>query len=74
MASEQRIVEVEPYGDNNWKVQAAGGDVRRFSSRKEAVGVATGLARREHSQLIVHGEDGRVEARRDFRPPTEQSF
>ncbi|MEO8146718.1 MAG: DUF2188 domain-containing protein [Bacteroidia bacterium] len=53
---------VIPLG-NGWAVKKEGSN--RFTiiteTKKEAVQVARGIAKHNHSELVIHGKDGRIQ-------------
>jgi hypothetical protein len=61
-------IEVEPRSDGRWARQKQG--TRRASSlhtsQAAAIKAGRAQARREHTELIVKGEDGRVRERESF--------
>ena len=60
----KRNQHVVPRGDQ-WAVQSAGGDraTRIVDTQRQAVSVAREIARNQGTELIVHGEDGRIRYR-----------
>ena len=63
------------YSDGKWSVRRAGAAraSRTFATQQEAIEKALELARREKSEVYVHGRDGRIRERstysRDPSPP-----
>ena len=54
--------------DGGWKVVKAGAvrAVRTFDSKSAAVSYGQNISRNEHSELVIHGIDGRFERRTSF--------
>jgi hypothetical protein len=58
MARNQHVV---PRGDQ-WAIRGAGNtkDTRRFDTQSEAIARGREIARTQGSELVIHGEDGRI--------------
>jgi len=58
---------VVPRGDQ-WAVQSAGGDraTRIVDTQRQAINIATEIARNQRSELIVHGEDAKISWRNSY--------
>jgi len=58
---------VSPRGDR-WAVHSekTGRDSRIFATQREAMDYATGVAKKQKSELIVQGRDGRIREKRSF--------
>lgn len=54
--------------DGGWKVVRAGAirASKAFATKSEAVKYARNISRSEHSELIIHGVDGRLQERTSF--------
>ena len=52
-------VHVVPHGDS-WALEVAGNKQQTFATQDEAISRGRELAEEEHSELVVHGEAGRV--------------
>ena len=54
--------------DGKWAVRRGGSDrvTRRFDTQLEAIAAARELARKQRTELYIHGEDGRIRARDSF--------
>ncbi|MPM75234.1 hypothetical protein SDC9_122226 [bioreactor metagenome] len=52
---------VVPNG-NNWAVKGEGNgkNTRNTQTQKEAINIARTIARKEQSELIIHGKDGQI--------------
>lgn len=48
--------------DGKWAVRRGGSDrvTRRFVTKREAIEAARELARKQRTELYIHGEDGRI--------------
>ena len=63
------------FSDGKWSVRRAGATraSRTFATQEEAIEEARELARREQSEVYIHGRDGRIRERstysRDRSPP-----
>ena len=56
------------YSDGKWSVRRAGAAraFRTFDTQEEAIEVAREQARREQSEVYVHGRDGRIRERSTY--------
>ena len=56
------------YSDGKWTVRRAGAAraSRTFATQQEAIEVARELARRDESEVYVHGRDGRIRERSTY--------
>ena len=52
---------VVPNG-NNWAVKGEGNskNTRNTQTQKEAINIARTIARKEQSELVIHGKDGQI--------------
>jgi len=64
MAKNQHVV---PRGDG-WAVRGAGNsrDTAKFDTQAEAVARAREIAVNQHTELLIHGQDGRIRARESY--------
>lgn len=64
MGKNQHVV---PSGDK-WGVQGEGNSrlTSTFDTQKEAIEVAREIARNQHSELFVHGRDGKIRERNSY--------
>lgn len=53
---------------NGWAVKSAGADraTKVAPTQREAIDVARNIARNQHSELLIHGENGRIRARDSY--------
>lgn len=53
---------------NGWAVKGAGNDraTSVHTTQREAIAAARDIARNQHSELLVHGENGRIRARDSY--------
>lgn len=53
---------------NGWAVKGAGNDraTSVHTTQREAIAAARGIARNQHSELLVHGENGRIRERDSY--------
>ena len=53
---------VTPHPDGGWQVKGAGNDraTARTGTQKEAISIAREISRNQGSELVIHGEDGRI--------------
>ena len=53
---------------NGWAVKGAGNDraTSVHTTQREAIAAARDIARNQHSELLVHGENGRVRERDSY--------
>lgn len=63
----KRNQHVVPRGDQ-WAVQSAGGDraSRIVDTQRQAVMIAREISRNQGTELIVHGEDGKIRWRDSY--------
>lgn len=54
--------------DDGWAVKSAGSRraTKVFSTQKEAISAARGIAQRQGSELLVHGRDGRIREKNTY--------
>ena len=54
-------------GDQGWRVEIEGGRARgTHSTQAEATRAAREIARRNKSELLIHGQNGRIRARSTY--------
>ena len=60
---------VVPRG-GKWAVKRSGADrvTRHFDTQREAIETAREYARKQQTELYVHGRDGRIRERRSYGP------
>ena len=58
---------VVPFG-NGWAVKSAGATKATIITTKksDAITAGKGIAQKNHSELIVHGKDGRIKERNSY--------
>lgn len=58
---------VVPRGDG-WAVQGAGNNraTKLVDTQRQAIRIATGIAENQQSELIVHGQDGKINWRNSY--------
>ena len=67
---------VTPHGDK-WQVKGAGNSkaTKLFDTQKAAESYARQVAKNQHSELVVHGRDGKIRSKDSFgndpRPPKD---
>jgi len=65
---------VVPHNDS-WAVRGAGNSrvTKQFDTQQEAIDYGRGIARNQNSELLIHGENGRIRERdshgNDPHPP-----
>ena len=54
--------------DGNWQVKGAGNSKATVitSTQKEAIKIATNIARNQKSELVVHGLDGKIREKNSY--------
>lgn len=54
--------------DGNWQVKGAGNSKATVitSTQKEAIKIATNIARNQKSELVVHGLDGKIRGKNSY--------
>ncbi len=68
MGINQHVVPHERDDGNKWAVKSAGIDVYTsyHKTQAEAIDVARDIARKEKSELYIHGRDGKIRARDSY--------
>lgn len=58
---------VVPHG-NDWAVKGAGNSraTKVVPTQKEAIGIAKGIAKNQHSELFIHGNGGQIRGRNSY--------
>lgn len=53
---------------NSWKVQGAGNEKATAvtKTQSEAIKIAMGIAKNQHSELIIHGTDGKIREKNSY--------
>ena len=53
---------VTPHPDGGWQVKGAGNQKAtvRTNTQAKAIQIARGIARNQESELVIHGQDGRI--------------
>jgi len=59
---------VTPHPDGGWQVKGAGNQraTVRTDTQREAIKIAREIAKNQQSELIIHGEDGRIRERNSY--------
>ena len=62
MGKNQHVV---PHPDGGWQVKGAGNEraTVRTETQEDAIAKAREIARNQHSELIIHGKDGKIRAK-----------
>jgi len=70
MAKRKPDVHVQPTGDGDWKVTRRGQDraIARTGTQAQAIDRARGVARRDKTELSVHGRNGQVRDKWSYGP------
>lgn len=65
--SKGRNQHVVPH-NNGWAIKGAGSEraTKVVETQGEAIGIARGIARNQQSELLIHGENGRIRARDSY--------
>lgn len=58
---------VTPKG-NQWQVKGAGNSkaTRIVPTQKEAISIARSIAKNQHSELVIHGKNGRIREKSSY--------
>lgn len=70
---------VTPKG-NKWQVIGAGNikATKLFDTQKEAIDYAKGIAKNQHSEVVIHGKNGRIRDKdsygNDPNPPKDTKY
>ena len=59
---------VTPNKNGGWNVKGAGNTkaTRIVSTQKEAIKIATSFAQKQHSEVIIHGVNGKIRERNSY--------
>ncbi len=59
---------VAPHPDGGWQVKGAGNTraTVRTSTQKGAIAIATSIAKSQHSEVLIHGVNGRIRERNSY--------
>lgn len=54
--------------DGNWQVKGAGNSRATVvtATQREAIDIAIAIARNQHSEMVVHGRDGRIREKNSY--------
>ena len=54
--------------DGNWQVKGAGNKKATIitTTQKEAIKIATSIAKNQKSELVIHGANGRIRAKNSY--------
>ena len=54
--------------DGEWAVRGEGNakDTKRFRTQKDAIDAAKKIARNSRSEVLIHGQDGRIRERHSY--------
>lgn len=65
MRKNQHVV---PIGDGKWGVRVEGSErlTQRFNTQQEAIERGRTIAKNQHSELLIHGEDGKIRKRDSY--------
>lgn len=69
---------VVPNPKGGWSVKKAGAEKasKTFSKKDDATGYAQGVSKRDGSELVIHGKDGRIQTKdshgHDPYPPMDK--
>jgi hypothetical protein len=63
----KKNVHVVPHGEN-WAVKIEGNDraTKVVPTQREAIGIAKGIAQKNHSESIIHRPDGRIREKNSY--------
>jgi hypothetical protein len=64
MSKDQHVVK----RDNGWAVRGAGNqrDTSHHQTQGAAIGAARDIAKNQHSELVIHGRDGKIRDKDSF--------
>lgn len=53
---------------NGWAVKGAGAEraTKVVDTQREAIGIARGIAQNQQSEMLIHGENGRIRERNSY--------
>lgn len=56
---------VTPHPDGGWQVKGEGNEkaTARTDTQQQAINIARDIARNQSSELVIHGEDGRIRSK-----------
>ena len=68
--AKKKNVHVAPHPDGGWQVKKEGTSraSSRHSTQSDAEKKARGMAKREKSELVIHGKDGKIRDKDSYGP------
>lgn len=65
--SNKRNQHVVPHADG-WAVKGAGSEraTKVVETQREAIGIARGIAQNQQTEMLIHGENGRIRERNSY--------
>jgi len=59
---------VTRHPNGGWQVKGAGNSraTVRTETKSDAIGIARGIARNQHAELVIHNMDGRISAKHSY--------
>jgi uncharacterized protein YdaT len=59
---------VTPHKDGGWQVKGAGNEraTVRTTTQSDAIRIAKGIATNQHSEVVIHGENGRIREKNSY--------
>ena len=59
---------ITPHPDGGWQVKGAGNfrATVRTDTQYDAIAIGREIARNQHSELVIHGTDGRIRAKDSY--------
>lgn len=59
---------VTPHRGGGWQVKGAGNSKATVvtGTQKEAIDIAKGISKNQHSELLIHGKDGKIRGKNSY--------
>ena len=64
----KKNISVGPSGQGTWNVDRGGTTISRHRTQATAIDKATPIAKREQTDLIIKGRDGRIRSKDSYGP------
>lgn len=71
---------VTPHKSGNWQVKGAGNSkaTRVTTTQEKGIKIASEIAKRQHSEVVIHGKDGRIRDKDSYGndpfPPRDKKY
>jgi hypothetical protein len=62
----KKSTHVVPGVDGGWDVEDGGKKVGHYKTQKDAIASATTRGHKEHTEVVIHGRDGKIREKNSF--------